>query len=67
MLIIPFPRFQLEKSRKAVFKECAKLDLVISLKSQRLLEEREFLFFSVKKPSKVRKKNLVVLGVVDMR
>ena len=40
MSIIPFPRFQLEKSRKAVFKECAKLDLVISLKSQRLLEEK---------------------------
>jgi hypothetical protein len=45
MSIIPFPRFQLEKSRKAVFKECAKLDLVISLKSQRLLEERELLVF----------------------
>ena len=44
MSIIPFPRFQLEKSRKAVFKECAKLDLVISLKSQRLLEEREWPF-----------------------
>ena len=53
MSIIPFPRFQLEKSRKAVFKECAKLDLVISLKSHRLPEEREFLFFRVKKPSKV--------------
>ena len=55
MSIIPFPRFQLEKSRKAVFKECAKLDLVISLKSQR----KEICWvFKVHKPSKVREKKI---------